>query len=306
MSCRFGLTHNQLVLGQTAHLHVDVSGLSSHTTIHNMTVNLIQTTKEALCPSKHSSSSSVSPEDHVSEEVLDSFQLHTFGIPWPFMHTRPRPYRGSYIWRGSEAANYTSELWGMDDLQADKATDDGFELSTVLTIPSPIIGAMATTSGCDPAFATISHHLDIRFSYSILGIGSDGNPLPSDPGVPPSEGSVRSWTLEKALEIHSDLSSATATAAPPYSSKAETTHHCISRPKMDLVSTNAHRSTSRGLLSTSPLRPVRMDEAERRARTQRHWDETGGLCACFDQSEVCGCARTEVVLRRQDVVEKCR
>lgn len=277
-----------------------------------MTVNLIQITKEAICPSKHSLSSSASPEDHVSEEVIDSFQLHTFGIPWPFMHTRPRPYRGSYIWRGSEAAKYTSELWGMNDLQADRATEDGFELSTVLTIPSPIIGAMATANGCDPAFATISHQLDIRFSYSILDIGSDGNPLPSEPGAPPSEGSVRGWTLEKALEIHSDLSSATATAAPPYSSRAETTHHCITEPTsiteptMDLVSTKAHRSTSRGQLPTSPLRPVRMDEAERRARTQRHWDETGGLCACFDQSEVCGCARTEVVLRRPDAVEKCR
>ena len=265
-----------------------------------MTVNLVQITKEAICPSKYSSSPAPFSDEQASDEVIDSFQLHTSGIPWPFMHNRPRPYRGSYIWRGSEAAEYTSERLGMGDLQADTLGDNGLELSTVLTMPSPIIGAMATTTGCDPAFATISHHLDITFSYSILGLGSGGHPLSLKDGEP-EEGVVRTWTLEKSLDIHSDLSSATATAAPPYSSAVETTDHCISEPVMDLKSTKAYRSTSLGQTRTMWMRPVRMTEKDLRARTQQHWDETGGLCACFDQSEVCGCARRHSVLRRQGV-----
>lgn len=219
------------------------------------------------------------------------------------MYTRPRPYRGSYIWRGAEAAVYTSDRLGLSELQADKSTDSGFELSTILTIPSPIIGAMATTPGSDPAFATVSHRLEISFSYSILGLVLGGTPLPRRDDEPIPEGVVRSWTLEKSLEIHSDLSSATATAAPPYSPVGETQHHCISGPEMNLESTKAYRSTSLWQTRTGWMYPVRMTEDDLRERTQRHWDETGGLCACFEQRGRCECARPEVVLRRQQTLE---
>lgn len=218
------------------------------------------------------------------------------------MYTRPRPYRGSYIWRGEEAAKYTSDKLGFGDLQADRTHLDGFGQTTTISIPSPIIGAMATSTTCDPAFATVSHHLDVKFTYSILDQGTGGTPLPRSLDGLPLEGQIRSWALEKTLEIHSDLSSATATAAPPYSPADATTHHCIVEPSMDLKSTKAHRSTSYGVLSNTYLRPVRMDDDDLRRRTQKHWDETGGLCACFDQSEVCGCARRPDVMSYQEKV----
>lgn len=280
----------QLVLGQTAAVHIDVSGLSPKTTIHTVNIDLVQTTKNASCPSKYSSSPSISSETGLPDEVIDSFQLHSFGIPWPFMHTRPRPYRGSYVWRGAEAAKYTSDRLTLGDLRADRNCDDGFGLSTTLTLPSPIIGAMATSTSCDPAFSTISHHLDVKFTYSILDQGTGGTSLARSADQEPQEGSIRTWTLEKALVVHSDLSSATATAAPPYASAGATTHHCIVEPIMDLKSTKAARLTSLGSLRKTYMRPVRMNENDLRTRTKRHWDETGGLCACFDQSDTCKCA----------------
>lgn len=273
---------------------MEVSGLSPKITIHNIVVNLVQTTNIATCPSKYSSCSAISSDDQQQQEVTDVYQLYSLGVPWPFLHTRPRPYRGSYVWRGAEAANYTSERLGLNDLQADCLRDDGFDLTTTLSIPSPIIGAMSTSTSCDPAFATVSHQLDVRFAYSTLQDAADDS-------LEPAEGPARTWTIEKSLEIHSDLSSATATAAPPYAEVDATTHHCIVTPRMDLASTKAHRSTSLGSLTIGRyMRPVRMNETDLRARTQRHWDETGGLCACFDQSEVCGCARREVGLGRQE------
>lgn len=298
---------DQMVLGGAASLNVEVLGLSPKTTVHNITISLVQLTKKATSPSKYSStsSSSVSLEDQSSDEVVDGFQLHTFGVPWPFMHTRPRPYRGSYIWRGAEAGGYTTDRLGLKDLQADRITDNGFELSTILTIPSPIIGAMASTTGCDPAFATVSHRLDVRVSYSVLGLGPGGIPLDRVDDEPLSEGVVRNWTLEKSLDIHSDLSSATATAAPPYLTEEETTHHCISvLPDLNLRSTKAYRSTSLWTTRIRWMYPVRITEADLRERTQRHWDETGGLCACFNQSERCDRAWGDALLRRREVLEK--
>jgi hypothetical protein len=159
-------------------------------------------------------------------------------------------------------------------------------MTTTVVLPSPIIGAHPTTSTSDSAFSSIDHHLEFRFEYSVLGQDVHGNPLSGD-GWERMEGSVRTWTLEKEVQIHSDLSHVISTAAPAYSPKADCLA-VLSAPKLDmdleLDSIKARRSISLGWTSATLMRPVAVNQVELDRDTRRHWEKTSGLCACFERS----------------------
>jgi hypothetical protein len=150
-------------------------------------------------------------------------------------------------------------------------------MTTTVVLPSPIIGAHPTTSTSDSAFSSIDHHLEFRFEYS-----------------------VRTWTLEKEVQIHSDLSRVISTAAPAYSPKADCLA-VLSAPKLDmdleLDSIKARRSISLGWTSATLMRPVAVNQVELDRDTRRHWEKTSGLCACFERSSSSDDDRLEEVAK---------
>jgi hypothetical protein len=278
----------QFTLGQTADLAIDITGLSPITTIHSITVNLVQTSTIATCPSKFTTERAAPPKDiEIRSELTEEYQLYTYGTAWSRMPGRTRPWRGSYVWRRSEAGHLVTEVSEMEDHPLDRSAEDGFGLSTTLTLPSPVIGAHPTDVRDNPAFSTVSHHLAIQFEYSILGQDSRGEPL-SPKGSEVMEGSVRSWTLEKAVQVHSDLSAATFTAAPPYCPNDISPRSCQAGPDINPKSIESPWSISLGWTKATLMRPVNVQPDELKKRTRRHWEETSGMCACFAKSNVRG------------------
>lgn len=285
-----GVSSQHMVLGHHADLTVDLSALSPSTTIHSISTTLLQTTGIAQCPSKYSSSAAILSDTYEGRtEMLDRFELHSHGISWARMAGRARPYRGAYVWRGTEASVYTTVAMGSNDLPVDRHHPDGFGLSARLDIPSPIIGALPSTTHIDPAFASTSHLLVTRIEYSVLGEDVQGQPLPTDEEGRPVEGSVRSWLLEKEIELHSDLSLATSTATPAYSPSppAKPVLDRTTEPSIDCASIQLPRSVSLGWTKATMMRHVYTKEADLLVATRRHWEETGGLCACFKSREEC-------------------
>jgi hypothetical protein len=284
------LESQQFTLGGYVDLSLDLTALSPSTTIHSITASLVQSTIRPACPFKYSAAKGI-PVDVAegSAELLDKYQLYSYGTSWSRMPGRIRPFHGSYIWRGAEGVEYVRNSMGDKDLLVDRSHFGGFGLSTTLSLPSPIIGAHPTTVDDNPAFSTIAHHLELQFEYSVLNQDFRGEPLSSNDSEP-TEGSVRTWTLEKSLQIHSDLSSATSTAAPPYS-PSPTLSCCLTRasePDMVLRSTKALRYISVGMTKATLMRPVATNQEELQKATKRHWDETAGMCACFDSRGMCG------------------
>jgi hypothetical protein len=283
------LDSQQFTLGGSADLSVDLTALSPSTTIHAITASLVQTTARPACPFKYSAAKGI-PVD-VAEgntELLDKYQLYSYGTSWSRMPGRIRPFHGSYIWRGAEGVQYVRDSLGENDLLVDRSHPDGFGLCTTLSLPSPIIGAHPTTVDENPAFSTISHHLELQFEYSVLNQDIRGD-LISNNDSEPTEGSVRTWTLEKSLHIHSDLSSASSTAAPPYSPSPTPSrcHTADLEPPMELRSTKALRYISLGMTKATLMRPVAFDAVDLEKATNRHREETAGMCACFDGIRVC-------------------
>lgn len=286
------LESQQFILGQTADLSIDVTGLSSSTTIHSITTSLVQTTTKATCPTKYAAPGSKKDDDTADRtDLSDKYELYTHGpTTGPRMPGRQRPSQGSYIWRGSNGAPYVTQVSGEQHIPIDRKYHHGFGVSTTLSLPSPIIGAHPTTINENPAFSTISHYLEISFDYSILGQDIHGSSQ-IDTNAAPEEGLVRSWKLRKWLDVYSDLSSATVTAAPPYSGCDTATHHC--RPAFDsslvLPSTKARRYISLSWSNTM-MRPVKHDRNELQKSTRRHWEEMAGMCACFVRTDLCSLA----------------
>jgi hypothetical protein len=284
------LDSRQFTLGGSADLSIDLTALSPSTTIHSITASLVQTTTRPACPFKYSAAKCIPVDaEEGNTELLDKYQPYSYGTSWSRMPGRIRPYHGSYIWRGAEGMGYIRDSMGDIDLLVDRSHPDGFGLSTTLSLPSPIIGAHPTTVDDNPAFATIAHHLELQFEYSVLNQDIRGEPLSSDDSEP-MEGSVRTWTLEKSLHIHSDLSSATSTAAPPYS-PSPTLLGCHTRGlELDMVlkSTKALRYISLGMTKATLMRPVAVNQKDLQKATKRHWEETAGMCACFDNHGICG------------------
>jgi hypothetical protein len=284
------LESQQFTLGGYVDLSLDLTALSPSTTIHSITTSLVQAMTRPTCPSKYSAGKGIHGEiEEGSEELLDKYQLYSCGTSWSRMPGRPRPLHGSYIWRGAEALQYITDSIGRDDLVFDRSHPDGFGLSTTLSLPSPIIGAHPTTVDDNPVFSTIAHHLELQFEYSVLNQDFRGEPLSSN-NSEPTEGSVRTWKLEKSLQIHSDLSSATSTAAPPYSPSPTLSccHTRASEPDMVLRSTKALRYISLGMTKATLMRPVAINQEELQKATNSHWEETAGMCACFDSRGICG------------------
>ena len=287
------LESQQFTLGGSAKLSIDLTALSPSTTIHSITASLVQTTAKPSCLSKYSAGSGVPVEfGEASEELLDKYQLYSYGISWSRMPGRPRPLHGSYIWRGAEAMQYIADSIDPNDSIVDRSHPDGFGLATTLSLPSPIFGAHPTTVDDNPAFSTIAHHLELQLEYSVLDQDIRGDPLCSNDSEP-MEGSVRTWTLEKSLQIHSDLSSAMSTPPPPYLYTQNLSHlqASDSKPTTALRSTKALRYISLGMTKATLMRPVAVNAVELERATRRHWEETAGMCACFDRTRVCrsGC-----------------
>jgi len=286
------LDSQQFTLGGAADLSIDLTALSPSTTIHSITASLVQTTTRPTCPAKYSTGQSISVEvEEGNRESLDKYQLYSYGTSWSWMAGRMRPFHGSYIWRGAEGVEYVRDSMGKDDLIVDRSHPDGFGLSTTLLLPSPIIGANPTTTDEIPAFSTISHHLELKVEYSQFNQDINGEPI-AHTNSEPMEGSVRTWTLDKSLEIHSDLSSASSIAAPPYSLAPTLSHGFPSEfdSTMELRSTKACRYISLGMMKATLMKPVSFTQIDRQKATKRHWEETAGMCACFDSSGMCGTA----------------
>lgn len=272
----------QLVLGQTAHLAIEINGLSPVTTIHSITANFVQTTTIVSCPAKYSTGRAIPPKDsEIRLDVTEKYELYTYGTSWARMPGRIRPYRGSYLWRGSDAERYVTDVFGKEVLLVDRSSEDGFAVSTALTLPSPVVGTHPTDTRENPAFSTVSHHLEVQVQYSILGQGLRGEALSSDDSEA-MEGSVRTWTLEKALQIHSDLSSVTSTAAPPYSPSHAPSQSYPADLDINPKSLSSPWSISLGWTKATLMRPVKVSPEELKKRTRQHWEETSGMCACFE------------------------
>jgi hypothetical protein len=203
------------------------------------------------------------------------------------MPGRKRPGPGAYLWRGLEASQYITEIPGQQQVAVDRSHDDGFGISTTLSLPSPIIGANPTTVRDNPALSTISHFLEIHFDYSILDQEIHGNLL-HDTDPAPEEGLIRSWKSRKWLDVHSDLSSATISAAPSYSDEKSMPPRC----GLDFDSNHVLESTkARHFISLSRtstmMRPVRVDPDQLQHSIREHWKEMAGMCACFGIGGVC-------------------
>jgi hypothetical protein len=287
------LNSQQFILGQIANLSIDVTGLSPDTTIHSLTTSLVQTTTQATCPSKYAAPNTPTRKDLDDRtELSDKYELYTLGpTVGARMPGRQRPSLGSYIWRGMEGAKYLTKVPDDREISVDRLHDDGFGLSATLCLPSPIIGAHSTTINENPAFSTISHYMEFQFDYSILNQDIRGSILPGT-GCAPEEGPIRSWKLRYHLDVHSDLSSATITAAPPYPCLTEPTHRCRPGfdPSMELESTKARRYLSLGWTKATLMRPVAVDRKAMQESTRRHWEEMAGMCACFDRRDDDGTA----------------
>ena len=286
------LDSEQFILGRSANLSIDVTRLSPFTTVHSVSTSLIQTTAQATCPSKYTVAGAISCKDLDDRTRLsDKYELYTVGPSvGPRMAGRHRPSRSSYVWRGHEATCHDLQVPGERCVPIDRSYNDGFGISAILSLPSPIIGAQPTTINENPAFSTISHHLEIEVDYSILNQDSNGETL-FDPDSAPPEGPIRIWKLRYDLENQSDLSSATTTAAPPYSYNEKSSPRCRASfdPTAELESTKARRLLSLGWTTATLMRPVAMSRSELQESTTRHWEETAGMCACFDRIDVCGC-----------------
>jgi len=147
--------------------------------------------------------------------------------------------------------------------------NDGPELylSGDVHLPSPVIGALPTATSSYETISTVTHSLEVTVRYSSRrGAGSS---LP------------KVWTSGRTIVVESDIVSNESKPPPAYT-KRDYKGGKSAKPVGDIDATKLQRWTSVHFLDRVWMRPVKFAPHLLRKSTEKHWEDTKGLCRCFE------------------------
>jgi len=136
-------------------------------------------------------------------------------------------------------------------------------------LPSPVIGALPTATSEYETISTVTHSLEVTVRYSSRSVG---------PGLP------KVWTSGRTIVVESDIVSNQSKPPPAYT-KRDKKGIRSAKPVNDIVATKLQRWTSVHFLDRVWMRPVKLAPDLLKKSTEKHWEDTKGLCRCFDSRD---------------------
>jgi len=155
-------------------------------------------------------------------------------------------------------------------------TDTFYHVNSTFHLPSPVIGALATSSpqAKEHPIARISHTIEVSVHY----LRTD-----SPPGA-----KMDLWTGSRSICLESDIPSTHHNPPPPY---VKDEQQCASAPPaaamdpvLEINATKVPRWTSVQFFDHFWMRPVKLEPLVLQRCTRHHWQETGGMCRCFNHA----------------------
>lgn len=224
-----------------------------------------------------------------------TFTLHHEGDPYMTDNTiQPSPY----VWRAEiprfhDAARSRSGLLTKTTVPRDltpaslvlpeefeQETPDSLELRTMVRIPSPIIGAHATSPAIlDSRLTRISHRLRLEVLFSVLGEDEHGKPLrgkKTSTNEPP-EGTVRRLWVEHEVILRSCVLGPDNIKVPTYIAcpgREESFDEYLTRIAI------RQRPTCFGMESSEDNESIG-EGGDLRERAEEHVDDCTARCLCF-------------------------
>lgn len=282
-------------------MHLDLTSLDPRTTIHQIKLVLTQVTTAGTL--------SANP----GEEDKTEYTMFTAGSS-QLDPVTPTSTAADYVWRGeiprqadavarfeldtrrgSHAAS-TSNIAPKPLLKpayADKVSETSISMSPLCRLPTPVIGAHATSPTIlDPRLSRTSHSLRYEVIFSVLGEASPGVAMPDhlhSDRIP--EGAMRRFWVDHPLVLGSCMMTPDNTIVPQYSPCPDfsaTTH-------ADYLDSIAARSEPKSF-QIPHTRRIWPEGQTLNERTRIHLDDTAGSCACVFGDEVV----RELVGRRTD------
>jgi hypothetical protein len=248
---------------------------------------------------------------HPGQRRDTSFTLHSEGDPTMTEHG---DQSAAYVWRAEIPRFHDAARKRVGPLRMiTKARDvqplplilpedvlqessESFHVHTTARLPSPIIGAHATSPVLlDPRITRIGHHLRLEVLFSVLGQDVQGLPLPTGRvnSYTPPEGAIRRLWVEHEVVLRSCILGPDNTKVPTYNattSEEESFDEYLRRidirqkPKaFDMLSSDASESIGEG--------------GDLRERAEEHVDDCLARCLCFYGDEA-----IEKIIARKDVM----
>lgn len=155
-------------------------------------------------------------------------------------------------------------------------TDKFYHVNSTVHLPSPVIGALATSSPQAKLhpIARISHSIETSVHY-----------LRADA---PAGAKMELWTGSRSICLESDIPSTHHNPPPPYvkdeDRAASAPSSPVLAPVLEINSTKVPRWTSVQFFDHYWMRPVKLEPHILQKSTRQHWAETGGMCRCFDHA----------------------
>lgn len=266
---------------------LDLTGLDPRTTIHQIKLVLVQTTRAGTACANPG-------EEDVTDYII-------FSAGPPHLDDLPAiPSPSDYVWRGEIPRSIDAQLEAQKSQRsgpsnaapkpqplppyADEITDDSIRLSPLCRLPTPVIGAHSTSPVVlDPRLSRTSHALRYEVIFSVLGEAAPNVPMPFAPGsdrLP--EGKKRRFWVDNPIVLGSCMITPENVIVPSY------TPH-IPDSTADTHEEYLHNIAARSDPSSFQIPNTRRIWPEHQSlqeRTRVHLEDTMGRCACVFGDEV--------------------
>ena len=267
---------------------LDLTGLDPRTTIHQIKLVLVQTTRAGQACTNPG-------EEDVTEYII-------FSAGPPHLDDLPAiPQPSDYVWRGEipraiDAAMDAQRVHRPGSSSnvaprpqpvppyADSISDDSIRLSPLCRLPTPIIGAHSTSPVVlDPRLSRTSHSLRYEVIFSVLGEAGPGVPMPFAPNsdrLP--EGKKRRFWVDNPIILGSCMITPENVIVPSYTPSAPDS---AADPHEEYLRNIAARSdpSSFQIPNTRKIWP---EHQSLRERAKVHLEDTAGRCACVFGEEM--------------------
>ncbi|WRT64404.1 uncharacterized protein IL334_001336 [Kwoniella shivajii] len=268
---------SSMLLGSPANIHLHLHELPPSLIVHGWNMSLIQITEAPKSSSEHTSSLSVFKEEFLIGKGGDPCYSR---LPERTAAVLGRPETGAYLWKGPKSDAVDDET-----ARGNEAHSSSYDGDLPVRLPSPVIGGTPSYLGREN-YSSVEHRLRLTLFFSVFNQPSQRIPSPSRDSLPETT-YITNWDFVRPINVLSDSYYVENTPLPSYSRDSKPFFHHEERTKDFDRAKRFDSMLLPRILTIAEFdgrftRPVAMEPKRLIEAAANHWEETGGLCACFE------------------------